>query len=54
MTWITEKELEREMKNKEDEFRWNRNMRILQRDEKMIGSEKKKEKQTETQATFPS
>ena len=49
MTWITEKELERKMKNK-DEFRWKRNMRILKRDEKMSGSEKKK--QTETQATF--
>ena len=28
MRWITEKELEREMKNI-DEFRWKRNMRIL-------------------------
>ena len=23
LTWITKKELEREIKNKEDQFRWN-------------------------------
>ena len=51
VTWITEKELEREMKNK-DEFRWKRNMRILQRDEKMSGSEKKNGKQKHNRHFF--
>ena len=27
LTWITEKELEREIKNKGDEFRWKENMK---------------------------
>ena len=29
LTWITEKELELEIKNKGDEFRWKKNMKIL-------------------------
>ena len=29
LTWITEKELEREIKNKGDQFRWNKNKKIL-------------------------
>ena len=28
LTWITEKELERVIQNKEDEFRWKKNMKI--------------------------
>ena len=28
-TWMTEKDLEREMKNKGDEFRWRNNIEIL-------------------------
>ena len=29
LTWITEKELEREIRNKRDQFRWKKNMKIL-------------------------
>ena len=29
LTSITEKELEREIKNKGDQFRWEKNMKIL-------------------------
>ena len=29
LTWMTQKELEREMKNKGDEFCWKKNMEIL-------------------------
>ena len=29
LTWITKKELEREIKNKEDQFRWKNNKKIL-------------------------
>ena len=28
LTWITEKELERDIKNKEDQFRLKKNMKI--------------------------
>ena len=31
LTWITEKEQEREIKNKGDEFCWKNNMKILYR-----------------------
>ena len=31
LTWITEKDLEREIKNKGDEFCWKNNMKILYR-----------------------
>ena len=31
LTWITEKELVREIKNKGDEFCWENNMKILYR-----------------------
>ena len=44
VTWITEKELEREIKNKRDEFCWKNNMNILYRrweNEKCQRSEKK-------------
>ena len=29
LTWITGKELKREIKNKGDKFRWKKNMKIL-------------------------
>ena len=29
LAWIKEKELEREIKNKEDQFRWKKNLKIL-------------------------
>ena len=35
LTWITEKELERVIKNKEDEFRWKKNMETQSGNEKM-------------------
>ena len=35
LTWITEKELERDIENKGDEFRWKKNMEIQNGGEKM-------------------
>ena len=35
LTWITEKELERVIENKEDEFRRKKNMEIQSRGKKM-------------------
>ena len=35
LTWITEKELERVIENKGDEFRWEKNMEIQRGGEKM-------------------
>ena len=35
LTWITEKELERVIENKKDEFRWKKNMEIQSGGEKM-------------------
>ena len=38
LTWITEKELERVIENKEDEFRWKKNMEIQSGNEKMTNA----------------
>ena len=38
LTWITEKELERVIKNKEDEFRWKKNMEIQSGNEKITNA----------------
>ena len=35
LTWITEKQPERVIENKGDEFRWKKNMEIQSRGEKM-------------------
>ena len=40
LTWIKEKELERVIENKGDEFRRKKNMKIQSGGEKMSGSEK--------------
>ena len=58
MTWITEKELEREIRTKGDQFRWNKNIKTfqwrLEKGEmlaatkvKMSGSDKKKKSEQE-------
>ena len=38
LTWITEKELERVIENKEDEFRWKKNMEIQSGNEKITNA----------------
>ena len=38
LTWITEKELERVIENKEDEFRWKKNMEIQRGNEKITNA----------------
>ena len=38
LTWITEKELERVIENKEDEFRWKKNIEIQSGNEKMTNA----------------
>ena len=54
LTWITEKELERVIENKEDEFRWKKNMEIQSGNEKMTnasGQQGENERQWKTKAS---
>ena len=44
LTWITEKELERVIENKEDEFRWKKNIEIQSGNEKMTNASASKER----------
>ena len=43
LTWITGKELEREVNNNGDQFRWKKNMKLCSGGEKMKSIEKKTE-----------
>ena len=45
LTWITGKELEREVNNNGDQFRWKKNMKLYSGGEKMKSIEKKQSEQ---------